>query len=82
MGATPRQLRRIQEAYNERGMDTFTFSAGPLDVLFPKQAIALMEVPPPVHSDSVLDYSSGDLIAFLSPSRAGEHGRCDQGTAE
>ncbi len=44
MGATPRHLRRIQETYNERGMDTLTFSAGPNEVLFPKKAIDLMEV--------------------------------------
>ncbi len=44
MGATPRQLRRIQEAYLERGMDVLCFSAGPQAVLFPQGAVKLMEV--------------------------------------
>jgi hypothetical protein len=43
MGSTPRHLRRIKELYEERGFDTYTFSAGPVEVLKPELARTLME---------------------------------------
>mmetsp|Transcript_10957 Transcript_10957/g.25680 ORF Transcript_10957/g.25680 Transcript_10957/m.25680 type:complete len:223 (-) Transcript_10957:86-754(-) len=36
-------MRRFVEAYNERGFDTYAFSAGPREVLFPDKAVLLME---------------------------------------
>mmetsp|Transcript_6228 Transcript_6228/g.8037 ORF Transcript_6228/g.8037 Transcript_6228/m.8037 type:complete len:264 (+) Transcript_6228:60-851(+) len=51
MGSTPRHLRRIKEHYENHGYDTYSFSAGPREVVFPKKAIALMEK----NMDSVIE---------------------------
>jgi hypothetical protein len=43
MGSTPRHLRRIKEHSDDHGVDTYSFSAGPREVVFPQHAKSLME---------------------------------------